>query len=548
MSAPAIDEASRPFSAPLSDRGFFFRSLPIGWICLCAAIVLGAVGLSPVLAGLWEIWTTDPLRSIGMLIVPTAIVLTAGEWRSTGWELRGSWWGLVPLALSYSAVVYGRFLILASRSTTVNLLPSVLCLYLFATGVVLLFAGWRVWRKAWFALILLLCAQPVPTAIVYLIDYPLQSFAAQTARAFASLIGFAPGNPDLLKLMFSPTFGMFIAPGCDGMRGAVGLGYAALIAGYIKRVSWVRWFLYVSGGVLLAHLFNLIRLCALVLYYRIAIGHTALENLAKQADYLIGGTLFFVAVLLFLAIIFRPSPAGVAVAEPLGRGTKAHLDSSRSLVLRISILCVLGLIATISGIKAVRIDRHSILRSLSSGRLKPDDLNNLLPKQIGDFQLVRAWPEQSTAGIVMELALYKNLASQEVTLGIWLPRSRHNAHDSWFVRGELPEMRAERRYVTAQRRVVSFDTALYSDGISDRFAGTVECTPLACRMDLQSMRLFFSDNPDFPTSSPRTVSIFFSIERIHDGTRKDSALRELSSEAQTFLSSVDLQELSRRFQ
>jgi exosortase J len=488
-----------------------------------------------------------------MLIVPAAIILIAREWRSTGWELRGSWWGLVPLILSYSAVVFGRFLILASRSTTaeVNLLPRVLCLYFFGTGVVLLFAGWRVWRKAWFPLLLLLCGQPVPTAIVYLVDYPLQSFAAQTARAFASLIGFSPGNPDLLKLMFSPTFGMFIAPGCDGMRGAVGLGYAALIAGYVKRVSWGRWFLYVSGGVLLAHLFNLIRLCALVLYYKIAIGYSALENLAKQADYLIGGTLFFVAVLLFLAIIFRPSAAGVATPRSSRLDTRTHLDPPRSLVLKISVFCVIGLIAAVPAIKAVRIDRHSILASLSSGRMKPDDLNNLLPKQIGDFQLVRAWQEQSTAGIVMESALYKTSASQEVTLGIWLPHNRHNAHYSWFVHGESAEMRAERRYATAQGRTVSFDTALYSDGITDRFAGAVECTPLACRIDLadlQSMTFFFSNNPDFTTDGARAVSIFFSVERIHDNTPKNSTLRELSSEAQTFLSSVDLPELSRRFQ
>jgi len=335
------------------------------------------------------------------------------------------------------------------------------------------------------------------------------------------------------------------------MRGAVGLGYAALIAGYVKRVSWGRWFCYVSGGVLLAHLFNLIRLCALVLYYRIAIGHTAIENLAKQADYMIGGTLFLVAVLLFLAIIFRPSAVSVAKPQPFRLGARAHVDSSRILVLRISILCVLGPMAAIPAIKAVRIDSHSILSSLRTGRLKPDDLDKLLPKQIGDFRLVRAWQEESPLGISMESALYKNPASQEVTLGIWLLRNRHNAHDSWIVRGESPEMRAERRFTTALGRTVSFETALYSDGITDRFAGTVECTPLVCRTDLaglQSTTLFFSNNPDFETDGARTVSFFFSAERIHDDKPKDRTLRELSSEVQTFLSYVDLPELSRRFQ
>jgi len=40
--------------------------------------------------------------------------------------------------------------------------------------------------------------------------------------------------------MFAPDFGMFIAPGCDGIRGAITLGYLALVLGYLKRVSLRR--------------------------------------------------------------------------------------------------------------------------------------------------------------------------------------------------------------------------------------------------------------------------------------------------------------------
>src|SRR5208282_1924785 len=117
------------------------------------------------------------------------------------------------------------------------------------------------------------------------LDLPLQSLSAHIARSFANMIGFPPTNPELLRLMFTPDFGMFIAPGCDGMRGAVTVGYVALIVGYLKGVSIPRWLLYVTGAVLLGHLFNLIRLCTLVLYYRVAVGHPALEHVAKQADY-----------------------------------------------------------------------------------------------------------------------------------------------------------------------------------------------------------------------------------------------------------------------
>src|SRR3974390_1639426 len=257
--ARPIDETSHSLPAEGISRRGLVESGPLVWICLSAAIAFAAISLFPLLMTLWEIWTTDPLRSIGMLIVPVAVLLTLREWRLSGWELQGTWWGLVLLILASLTVVQPQFLLLSwkfSLSFRVNLLPEALPLYLYGSGVILLFAGPRVWRRAWFPLGLLLFAQPVPHGFVYLLDHPLQSFSARTARAFATMIGFPPTNSEALKLMFTPTFGMFIAPGCDGIRGSVGLGYAALIVGYLKRVSLGRWLLYVCSGVLLGHLFN----------------------------------------------------------------------------------------------------------------------------------------------------------------------------------------------------------------------------------------------------------------------------------------------------
>jgi len=111
--------------------------------------------------------------------------------------------------------------------------------YLYGSGIVLLFAGTRVWRKAWFPVGLLLLSQPVPVVTSSMIDIPLQNISARVARDFATLIHFAPTTPQL-RLMFAPDFGMFIAPGCNGIRGAITLGYLALVLGYLKRVSLRR--------------------------------------------------------------------------------------------------------------------------------------------------------------------------------------------------------------------------------------------------------------------------------------------------------------------
>jgi hypothetical protein len=62
---PALESHAKT----LADRG---RLL---WWCLALLVALGTLGLSPQLMFLWDIWTTDPLRSIGMLIVLASVVL-----------------------------------------------------------------------------------------------------------------------------------------------------------------------------------------------------------------------------------------------------------------------------------------------------------------------------------------------------------------------------------------------------------------------------------------------------------------------------------------
>ena len=487
-----------------------------------------------------------------MLLVPAAIVLALREWRRCEWELRGSWWGLLPTTLALATGIASRNLVLSWHGSplAIDFLPRALPLYLYASGVILLFAGMRVWRQAWFPLALLLCAQPVPGSVVYLFDLPMQNLAAHAARSFASMIGFPPASPELLRLMFTPQFGMFIAPGCDGMRGAVVLGYAALIVGYLKRVPAWRWFFYVAGGVLLGHVFNLIRLCALVLYYRIAVGHSAMENAAAAADYVIGGVLFLSAVILFLSIVLRTdaSEAGKSWSPADRTSSPYHLHT---LDKKLMVFSVLALAVMIPGVHAIQGYRQSLAASVRSGTMKPQDLDNLLPKQIGNYVLVRAWQEGSSSVTLLESGAYKGPASDEITIGVWLPPSRHSVHYSWMTHGESPQLRANISYATLQRNMVSFDTGLYRDGVSDRLAGSVDCTPSRCQPPQEEGKEFslvYSQTADYSTRGTRAVSMFFAIERPSNQVSNQFAYQELSAEAQSFLAGVSFTELSHRFQ
>ena len=289
-------------------------------LALAALLVLiGLLSLRTQLSEAWRYWTNDPLRSIGIFVPPLSLWLM---WRSVSgrdWQTaHGTWWGLLLSVGAMSAALLvqlvplaGNFVIAAGDGAavraTVSPLPIGVVLFAYFSGVVLLFGGVAIWRKLWFALALWLFVNPVPSAFQVLVDLPSQALGAQTARAFAGLIG-VPVDGTALKLMFSPDLGIFIAPGCNGLRGAVTMGYLALVSGYLRKMTGLRWGAFVASAVALAYVFNLVRLCAVIGYYWFALRMPVLGRYGTEIDYVIGGALFATAAWFLL----RKSPRWLA--------------------------------------------------------------------------------------------------------------------------------------------------------------------------------------------------------------------------------------------
>ena len=519
---------------------------PLLWCAIALLTAAGCLGIYREIAELWTYWTTDPLRSIGILIPPWSIVLTLRVWRQHGWEMRGTWWGLPVIGLAFllSVLREKMLLLVLAGSVRISFLPVSLPVYVYGSGVVLLFAGARVWRKAWFPLGLLLLSQPVPILSSQLVDIPLQHLSAQVARGFATLIGFAPTTPQL-RLMFSPEFGMFIAPGCDGIRGAVTMGYVALVLGYLKRVSAPQWAAYVSGAVLLGYSFNFIRLCALVLYYRIALGHPALEGVAKQADYAIGSCLFLSAVLLLLWLARRKgkdkAPGGAAQLEILRESWNGWMKCAAFAMLLVAALSVFA----------------SPLRNSPRTTVTPASLASRMPKQVGEFTLTRTWYEQQSGVIVMEAGAYAAPGSDEVILGVSVAPNfnLHTANECWLARGLDPDVLESRKYKTGNGDSLALDTGFYNDGITDSVVVNAFCGPLSCsqlRRTASSGRIGIlvlgPQRYELAGSKAHVVSIMVRIDKLHSTAQKTANYDLLSAEAQGFVASLDLLSLSRDFQ
>ena len=292
------------------------------WSVAVLASVCAVVGLLTVwdaARALWGIWLTDDLKSMGMVVPLVCWLLVLRAWRSIGWVAEGEWWGFAVLA-GTAALMFVRdqmlLIVTVNKDWLLQLPPLPLIAVLYALGMVVLFGGRRLLRAAWFPVAFMWAVIPVPQTFSRRVDLPLQHASAHIARAFAHLLG-QPLTQDRLRLMFTPQYGMFIAPGCNGIRGAITLGMAAVVVGYLYRFRWQVWAAVVAGAVMLGYLFNFLRLCLLVVYYKISLPYPWLQDHARNADYVIGGCLFLCALAVFFTVAnrLRRPPLPVAAAQ-----------------------------------------------------------------------------------------------------------------------------------------------------------------------------------------------------------------------------------------
>src|SRR5215472_6252006 len=170
--------------------------------------ILGVSTISSTASALWALWMTDALKSIGMMIPLVSFVLILRVWRTLGWEMDGSWWGLAILAVTIAAVHLRDQAVLVfvlSPQWNIYIPPHSLVAFAYGAGVVLLFGGMRLFRAALFPVTLLWFVNPIPHIFNVFIDLPLQRISAHVARAFAISLG-QPLTPDQMRLMFTPDF------------------------------------------------------------------------------------------------------------------------------------------------------------------------------------------------------------------------------------------------------------------------------------------------------------------------------------------------------
>lgn len=550
-----------PATVPLRSAGSFAATHPF-WTATtaCTLSVAGLAGIAPTALVLWQSWLDEPTKSIGALVLPVCLVLILRAWVGAGRPLAGSWWGLVLLAATMLMVRLRQGAVcelVLSPSFIIALPPFLAIAVLYTAGVVLLFGGPRLLRAARFPVLFAAAVNPVPNFVLHHLDLPLQHVSAHIARSFAHAVG-APLGPGQLRLMFTPEFGMFIAPGCDGIRGAVTMGLLALVAGHWYRFRALPRGALVLGGVALGYVFNLLRLCALVLYYLLALRRPWLQDHAEGADYLLGGCLFFAATfLLFQAVRHwrQPPVSQSSQAEDTppravrsGAGSSGAGSSgidSRPFGLHAVAMAALVVVAA-----------APYLREAVRGPAKtPASMAALFPQRLGEFQLRRTWMEELNTGVlVYHWAEYATATGTSVSVGVSPLLGAHDAllchlarGENWLWRGDLPVR------VAGSAGSVSFNGALYNDGVTQLLEAGTLCSGDTCgehnkgpqagrsgsRAGIGLIYSHIGRDALLGRDTGRPVPLLLKVESLDLAEPPDAARMRLTGVLQTFMGAVD---------
>jgi exosortase J len=520
----------------------------------CLAAAAGLLTIFSSVRMLWLIWRTDDLKSMGMVVPFVCAALILREWRRLGWETEGSWWGFAALAVS-AALMFLRdqtlFIVTINKDWLLQIPPLPLVAVVYAAGMVLLFGGTRLLRAAWFPVLLMWAVIPVPQTFSRFIDLPLQHAAASVARAFAHALG-QQLTQDKLRLMFTPEFGMFIAPGCNGIRGAITLGLAAIVVAWLYRFRWFVFAPVVAGAVLLGYLFNFLRLCLLVIYYKIALPHPWLQNHARKADLVIGGCLFVLALVIFFAVAGRLRREPADVRPDLDQGTPVPvIRPAKPYLARVAAVLTLSAIFGVEALHALRAQAaYEASRPTPAG----------LPQRIGDYTLVRTWTDTTIEGTVVYIwgeyaapapspTTAAAAPSPHISLGISPQLGVHDAEVCHIARGEDPTWHGQMA-ATSPGGEIDLTSAAYNNGVTQRLEASTVCDAGACRQYSESTQhvtlVYARPHRELPMSadSTRPVPVLLKVESLDVLSPASVIEPQLAEALKAFLAEANLVQIT----
>ena len=200
-------------------------------------------------------WQTDDDYSAGQL-VPLVVVFLLWRERKAIREctLAPCWWG--GIALIFLAEVAWTYGMLSLRFS-----PGRYAILLTVAGLVLLVAGWQVFRRVLWVLLFLFLMVPLPTCVHNLVSGPLQRLATTGSVVLLEVFGVSVSQQGNVVMLNGNT-PLAVAEACSGLRMLMAfIIVAAFIAYMVKRPRWQKAVLLASS-IPVAVICNMVRIFA----------------------------------------------------------------------------------------------------------------------------------------------------------------------------------------------------------------------------------------------------------------------------------------------
>lgn len=243
---------------------------------------------SAVLRDLVAQWANDPEFSHGF-VVPLFSGYMIWRMRRELFRLAPmpAWSGILVIAFGLGMLVVGVLgaELFLSRTSFIVVLG----------GLVVLFGGWRMFRKVFFAWAVLFLMVPLPVILYNQITFPLQFAATKLAAGFLSFLrvpAVTEGNIIHLKGM-----SLEVAEACSGIRSLLSLGTLAIIYGYLLQAPLWKKVALALATVPIALITNGLRIVATAIlgqYGKTAYAQGFFHGFSGWLLFMLAVTMFFI--------------------------------------------------------------------------------------------------------------------------------------------------------------------------------------------------------------------------------------------------------------
>jgi len=251
------------------DTDKVYNNSRILFLAVMLPMVIMLWSFWPTIEILFDDWQNNDDYSAGQLVPIVALFLV---WRERkilrNCQLVPCWWGGIALLLFAETANIYLFLIGSHPSSERYLMMFAL------VGLVLLVAGWQVFKTVKWILLFLFLMFPLPGVIHNRISGPLQTIATTGSvfllEAFGATVR-QQGN----VVMLNETTPMAVAEACSGLRMLTAFVIVAAFMAYMVKRSRLKKAILLFSSIPVAVMCNILRLCVTAILFMIASSEVA---------------------------------------------------------------------------------------------------------------------------------------------------------------------------------------------------------------------------------------------------------------------------------